>query len=142
RFFGRAANAAMIAGWEELGGRLDTYRDQLRQTIAFLVGIMVAGGILAVTLAVALRQAYQRNRMLRRERDFSSLLMSSSGEGILAVDRAGRCTLWNAAMADMVGKTAEQAVGRKLTEVTGFFDIAAVRRGVARALGGETSQLT
>lgn len=142
RFFGRAANAAMIAEWDELGGRLEAYREQLRQTIAFLIGIMAAGGILAVTLAVALRQTRQRNRMLRRERDFSSLLVSSSGEGILAVDRAGRCTLWNAAMTEMVGKAAEQAVGRVLTEVAGFFDIAAVRRGVARALDGETSQLT
>lgn len=88
RLFGRAANAAMIAEWDELGGRLEVYRDQLRQIIASLIGIMVAGGILAMTLVLALRQARQRNRMLRRERDFSALLVSSSGEGILAVERS------------------------------------------------------
>lgn len=141
RFFGRAANRAMIVEWDELGGRLETYRAQLRQTIVFLIGIMVAGGILAVTLVVALRQTRQRNLMLRRERDFSALLVSSSGEGILAVDRAGHCTLWNAAMAEIVGKSATQAVGRAVSEVAGFFDIAAVRQGVAQALDGETSQL-
>ncbi len=141
RLFGRAANAAMIAEWDDLGGRLETYRNQLRQTIASLIGIMVAGGILTITLVVALRQTRARNLMLRRERDFSALLISSSGEGILAVDRAGRCTLWNGAMAEMMGKPAEQAVGRPLGEVAGFFDIAAMRQGVAGALAGEMSEL-
>lgn len=140
-FMGRAANTAMITEWDDLGARLQAYRDQLRRNIAALVGIMVAGGILALTLLVALRQTRLRNLMLRRERDFSSLLISSSGEGILAVDNSGRCTLWNGAMAAMVGKPAEQAVGRPLPEVAGVFDIAPVRRGVARALGGASSQL-
>ncbi|HEY9038897.1 MAG TPA: PAS domain-containing protein, partial [Roseovarius sp.] len=139
---GRAANASMIAEWDELGGRLEAYRNQLHQNILSLIGIMVAGGILTVTLVLALRQSRARTHMLRRERDFSSLLISSSGEGILAVDRAARCSLWNDAMAEMVDKTAEQAVGRRLSDVAGFFDIAPVRDGVARALAGETSRLT
>lgn len=142
QFLGRAANRTMIAEWDNLGGRLETYRDQLQKTIASLVGIMVAGGVLAAALIMALRQSRQRNRMLRRERDFSGLLISSSGEGILAVDEAECCTLWNGAMAGMVGQPAERAVGRKLTDVAGFFGIATVRRGVARALAGETSHLT
>ncbi|TYB88401.1 ATP-binding protein [Oceaniovalibus sp. ACAM 378] len=142
RFFGRAANMAMIAEWNELGGRLETYRYQLRQTIASLIGIMGAGGILTVTLVLSLRQSRQRNRLLQQERDFSGLLISSSGEGILAVDHDGRCTLWNGAMAAMVGKPPEQAVGRMLAEVAGFFDVVTVRQGIKRALGGETSQLT
>ncbi|MDN6180078.1 MAG: PAS domain-containing sensor histidine kinase [Halomonas subglaciescola] len=142
RLFGRAANAAMIAEWDDMGGRLAAYRAQLRQTITFLIGIMIAGGILALTLVLALRQTRQRNRMLRRERDFSTLLISSSDEGILAVDRAGRCTLWNGAMAEMVGKPATQTVGRTLAEVAGFFAIATVRRGLTRALDGDSSQLT
>lgn len=142
RFFGRAANAAMITEWDDLGGRLETYRNQLRQITYFLISIMAAGGILAVSLAVSLHQTRQRNRMLRRERDFSGLLISSSGEGILAVDRDGRCTLWNDAMAAMLGKSAEQAVGRPLKDVAGFFDTDELRRGMARALEGEISQLT
>lgn len=142
RLFGRAANAAMIDEWDELGGRLETNRAQLRQIIVFLIGIMVAGGILAITLVLALRQTRQRNRMLRRERDFSALLISSSGEGILAVDHAERCTLWNGAMTEMVGKPARQAVDRTLAEVAGFFDTAVVRQGMAQALDGKASQLT
>ena len=140
--FGRAANAAMIEEWDELGGRLEMYRAQLQQIIAFLIGIMVAGGILAVMLILALRQSRQRNQMLRRERDFSGLLISSSGEGILAVGCDARCTLWNGAMAGMMGKTEEQAVGRPLVDVAEFFDTAPVRQGVARALAGETSELS
>lgn len=142
RVFGRAANAAMIAGWEDLGGRLENYRDHLHQIIASLVGIMAAGGVLAASLLLSLRQSRQRNQMLRRERDFSGLLISSSGEGILSVDPTGRCTLWNAAVAEMVGQPAEQAVGRKLADVAGFFDVAPVRQGIARALEGQTVQLT
>lgn len=140
-FFGRAANKAMIAEWNDLGGRLETYRAQLRQIILFLIGIMAAGGILAATLAVALRQAHQRNLMLRRSQDFSALLVSSSGEGILAVDREGRCTLWNDAMAGLIGKSAEQATGRPLAELAGFFGIAPLQAGVARALDGDSSEL-
>lgn len=142
RALGRAANASMIAEWDELGGRLEEHRHQLHKNILSLLGIMVAGGILTVTLVLALRQSRARNDMLRRERDFSGLLISSSGEGILAVDKAARCSLWNEAMAEMLDKTAEQAIGRPLSAVAGFFDIAPVRNGVARALAGETSQLT
>jgi PAS domain S-box-containing protein len=140
RLFGRAANAAMIAEWDELGGRLEIYRDQLRQIIASLIGIMGAGGILAVTLVLALRQTRQRNRMLRRERDFSALLVSSSGEGILAVDRSARCTMWNGAMTKILGTTAEEAVNRPLERIAGFFDTTTVRQGIERALHGETSR--
>ncbi|AML51703.1 hypothetical protein RC74_10905 [Falsihalocynthiibacter arcticus] len=140
RLFGRAANAAMIAEWDEQGGRLEIYRDQLRQIIASLIGMMVAGGILAVTLVLALRQTRQRNRMLRRERDFSALLVSSSGEGILAVDRSTRCTMWNGAMTKILGTTDEEAVNRPLDRIAGFFDTTVVRRGIERALHGETSR--
>ncbi|MEQ9244345.1 sensor histidine kinase [Roseovarius indicus] len=141
RLFGRAANKAMIAEWNDLGERLETYRAQLRQIILFLIGIMAAGGILAATLAVALRQSHQRNLMLRQSRDFSALLVSSSGEGILAVDRAGRCTLWNDAMAGMIGKSAEQAMGRPPAELAGFFGIAPLQAGLAKALEGQSSEL-
>ncbi len=140
RLFGRAANATMIAEWDELGGRLKIYRDQLRQIIASLIGIMIAGGILAVTLVLALRQTRQRNRMLRRERDFSALLVSSSGEGILAVDRSTRCTMWNGAMTKMLCTTDEEAINRPLDKIAGFFDTTTVRQGIERALHGETSR--
>ncbi|WP_116599540.1 sensor histidine kinase [Primorskyibacter marinus] len=140
RLFGRAANAAMMAEWDELGGRLETYRDQLRQIIASLIGIMMAGGILAVILVLALRQTRQRNRMLRRERDFSALLVSSSGEGILAVDQSTRCTMWNSAMTQLLETSGEDAVNQPLDRIAGFFDTTPVREGIKSALQGETSR--
>ncbi|WP_394707900.1 ATP-binding protein [Roseovarius pacificus] len=140
-FFARAANQTMIREWDDLGGRLQTSRDQLRQIIASLVGIMATGAILVLTLFLALRQSRQRTELLQRERDFSGLLISSSGEGIMAVDTKGRCTIWNPAMAEMTGQTAEQVIGRKLLDIAGFFDIAPVRDAVAMSLAGQTSSL-
>ncbi|WP_099826496.1 sensor histidine kinase [Oceaniglobus indicus] len=139
-FFARAANKTMIAEWDDLGARLGTYRAELQTTIVALIGILAAGGVLAATLVVALRDSRHRNRMLRQARDFSGLLIASSGEGIAAVDRTGRCTLWNGAMADMVGRPAEHAVGRPLNEVSGFFAVTAIRDGIARALAGENAR--
>lgn len=140
-FFARAANQTMIREWDDLGGRLQTSRNQLRQIIASLLGITVTGAILVVTLFLALRLSRRRTDLLRRERDFSGLLISSSGEGIMAVDDAGRCTIWNRAMSEMTGCTAEQAIGRNLHEIAGFFDIAAVRNAVAASLNGQANSL-
>ncbi|MCV2892739.1 sensor histidine kinase [Lentibacter sp. XHP0401] len=142
RFFGRAANTAMIAEWDELGGRLETYRDQLGQIILSLIGIMIAGGVLTITLFVSRHQSRQKNRMLRRERDFSGLLISSSGEGIIAIDSAGKCTLWNGAVSAILGVPAEQALGRAPASVAGFFDMSTIRQALSEALEGQTSILS
>ncbi|SIT87031.1 sensor histidine kinase [Pontibaca methylaminivorans] len=141
-FFGRAANQAMITEWDDLGGRLESYRAQLRQIIAWLIGIMGAGGTLTVLLVLALRQSRQRNRMLARERDFSALLISSSGEGIMAVDHAGRCTLWNEAMTGLFGRPVEQAVGRDAGDLAGFFATRPVQEALAGACAGQSARLS
>ncbi|NUH66353.1 PAS domain-containing sensor histidine kinase [Sulfitobacter sp. S0837] len=137
RFFSRAANKTMIREWDDLGGRLETARAQLRQIIASLFGITVTGAVLILTLFFALRLSRQRTNMLRRERDFSALLVSSSGDGILAIDAAGRCTIWNDAMATMTGQPAERAVGRKLSDITGFFGTAHVQTALKASLAGK-----
>ncbi len=142
RFFGRAANTSMIAEWDDLGGRLETYRDQLGQIILSLIGIMIAGGILTVTLFASLHQSRQKNRMLWRERDFSGLLISSSGEGIIAIDSAGECTLWNGAISSIVGIPAEKALGRAPADIAGFFDMSTIRQALSEALEGQTSSLS
>lgn len=140
-FFARAANQTMIREWDDLGGRLETSRAQLRQIIASLLAIMATGAILTVALLMALRLSRQRNDMLRRERDFSGILVASSGDGILAVDGNGTCTIWNPAMVAITGRRAEQAVGRKLSDIAGFFGIAPVRAAVAASLRGEPTSL-
>lgn len=141
-FFSQAANKTMIREWDDLGGRLETSRDQLRQIIASLLGITVTGGILILSLFFALRFSQQRTNMLRRERDFSGLLVSSSAEGILAIDAAGRCTIWNAAIAAMTGKAAEKAVGRKLSDIAGFFSTSHVQQALEASLRGKDSSIS
>ncbi len=141
-FFARAANKTMIREWDDLGGRLETSRDQLRQIIASLIGITVTGAILILTLFLSLRLSRQHTNMLRRERDFSGLLVSSSGEGILATDNRGRCTIWNAAMAEMTGQPSEKAVGQKLSEIAGFFDTSKVQKSLDAALNGKGANLS
>ncbi|WP_417260528.1 ATP-binding protein [Celeribacter sp.] len=140
-FFSRAANTTMIREWDDLGGRLETSREQLRQIIISLIGITVTGAVLVVSLFLALRLSHQRNSMLRRARDFSEILISSSGEGILAVDDTGVCTIWNPAMAAMTNRPAEHAVGRKLSDIVEFFNIAPVRQAIQASLKGKTTTL-
>ncbi len=70
-FFGRAANAAMVAQWNELGQRLDVYRHAVWQIIASILGIIAIGAFLSIRLLLALREARRTaelERTLERER--------------------------------------------------------------------------
>lgn len=140
-FFSRAANITMIREWDDLGGRLETSRKQLRQIIFSLIGIIITGAVLIVSLFLALRLSHQRTNMLRRARDFSEILIFSSGEGILAVDDDGICTIWNPAIAAMTNRSAEQAVGKKLSDIVEFFDIKLVKSAIMASLNGKTTTL-
>lgn len=140
-FFGRAANKAMIIEWDRLGGRLESYRKQLRQISTGLFGIMGVGGALTLMLMLALRQSRQRTRMLVYERDFSGLLISSSGEGILAIDQQGQCSLWNSALTELFDRTSEHAIGRQLTDIAGFFATKPMRDAMADALTGKPAEM-
>ncbi|MCT8971509.1 sensor histidine kinase [Microbaculum marinisediminis] len=141
-WLGRAANAAMVAEWNELGGQLDQYRDEIWQIIVWLVGIAIAGGILSAFLIHSLVVSRRRTELLYRERDFSSLLVASSGEGILAFDRNLRCTLWNDAMQRLIGWSAERAVGKTLGDISGFFAVDGVARRFREALNGTSSSMS
>lgn len=141
RFLGRAANAAMVAEWDSLGLRLDTYRNHLWQIIASLAVISVAGSVLSVRLLVAVREARQRTDQLQREKAFSELLIGSSGEGILAVDDAQRCTVWNGAMARLFGQSASRTAGLPLREISGFFEVERIRHAVQLALQGRSTSV-
>ena len=138
-FLGRAANAAMVAEWDALGLRLDTYRDQLWQIIASLAAISLAGGVLSVRLLLAVREARQRTDQLQREKAFSQLLIGSSGEGILAVDGEQRCTVWNEAMTRLFGWPAHRAAGQPLRDISGFFEVERVGSAVREALAGRSA---
>ena len=133
----RAANGAMVSEWNELGGRLDEYRHAVWQIIASVIGIMLSGAILSARLLSTLRKARRTELSLRREKEFSERLIGSSGEGILALDAALRCTLWNRAMTRLVDAPATDAIGRPAAEISPLLATDIVERAFRRALAGE-----
>lgn len=138
----RTANAAMFAEWDELGERLDEGRSATWQIIASVVLIMVAGGLLSIRLVLTLRQSKRTEASLRREKQFSELVVGSSGEGILTIDPDKRCTLWNAAMEQLIPVSSKVALGSKLTKISGIFAIGDVQRAVNASLAGNARQCT
>lgn len=134
---GRAANAAMVAEWNGLGARLDDSRHAIWQIIASVVGIMLAGSLLSVRLLMTLNRTRRTEQLLRREKQFSELLVGSSGDGILAIDFDRRCTVWNPAMESLIPISGEQALGAGLADISGLFEVDGVRRAIRQALAGE-----
>lgn len=137
---GRAANAAMVAEWDGLGGRLDESRSALWQVIGSALGIMLSGALLSSRLLMTLRNARRTEQSLRREKQFSELLIGSSGEGIFAVDRDGRCTVWNRAMERLIPISSGQAIGARLADISELFRAETVRDAIASSLDGEPTR--
>lgn len=138
---GQAANKAMVAEWDDLGIKLDTSRDQLRQIIVSLIGISLAGAVLSFHFIMAIREARRRTRLLDKEKAFSELLIGSSGEGIVAVDLQRRCTVWNEAAERLFGLPATGAIGSTLDDVSGFFQIDRIANAVGDAFDGRPAAL-
>ena len=141
RSLGRAANAAMVAEWDNLGERLDTHRDQLWHIIAFLAGISLIGGLLSLRLVLALRETTRRSHLLQNEKAFSELVIGSSDEGILAVDLDQNCTVWNGALEPLFDTSPHRAVGMALGDISGFFKIGPVQDALAKAHRGQSTIL-
>jgi PAS domain S-box-containing protein len=73
---------------------------------------------------------------LRREKEFSEMLIASGSDGILAFDRQLRYTLWNPAMERLTGVKAESVIGRASYEVFPFLKNSAVWEVIQGALEG------
>jgi PAS domain S-box-containing protein len=136
-FAGRAANAAMVAEWDALGGRLDEHRNTVWQIIASVLGILVAGGLLSARLVLSLRQTRRTEDSLRREMEFSQRLTASSGEGILTVDPHLNCSSWNRAMERLFGVTAGECVGQPIGLAAPLFAEPRIEASLRRSLAGE-----
>ncbi len=136
-FAGRAANAAMVAEWDALGGRLDEHRNTVWQIIASVLGILVAGGLLSARLVLSLRQTRRTEASLRREMEFSQRLTASSGEGILTVDPHLNCSSWNRAMERLFGVTAGECVGRPIGLAAPLFAEPRIEAALRRCVAGE-----
>ena len=136
-----AANKAMVAEWDDLGGTLDATRKQLWQIIISTIGISLAGTVLCIHFLLAIRDARQRSRLLNKEKAFSELLIGSSGEGIIAVDMDRRGTVWNEAAERLFGLGPDEATGAMLSEVSGFFEVDRIEQAVSLALRGQAVAL-
>lgn len=60
-----AASKTMIAQWEELGGRMDKYRDAVLVIIFLMIGIVICSLIISVRMFLALRRDRQAREMMR-----------------------------------------------------------------------------
>lgn len=137
----RGATKAMVTEWDNLGGKLEARRKEVKWIIFSLVGIFLAGILLIADLAWTIRSAQRRTRLLNREKAFSELVISSSGEGIVAVDMQRHCTIWNRAAEALFQCSTHTATGRMLDDISGFFQTRSVDRAIARALAGEAATL-
>lgn len=96
--FSAASNDVMTAERDSLAAQRDRYRRALFEAIVAVLLIFGFGIFIVVRLAKSLRSAALAETALRRDRDFSNLLVESSGDGVAAFDMDGRCTHWNPAM--------------------------------------------
>ncbi|MHA6687270.1 sensor histidine kinase [Mesorhizobium sp. A556] len=134
---GRVANAAMIRQWEESGARLDQYRGAVLQVIAAAIGIMLSGLFLAVRLLLTLHKERAAERSLRKEKEFSDLLINSSGEGIVALDSGLRCILLNPGTERLFAVTAASCTGMEIAQVSNFFEKPSIKTALESGLAGE-----
>lgn len=142
RLLFKAANAAMYAEWDELGSRLDQARAATWQIVGYVIVIMLAGALLSSRLLLTLQRSRKAEGFLRREKQFSELVVSSSNEGIVAIDDTGRCTLWNPAMEKIIPVRADRALGRRLSDIAGIFATGAVQQTVFSSLQGNLHEHT
>ncbi len=138
---GQAATKAMVAEWDDLGGKLDDAREELWRIIGSLAGILLAGIALIIHALLAIRHAHERTRLLNQEKAFSQLLIGSSGENIIAVDLDRRCTVWNLAAEHLFQCSVDKAQGHPLGDVSSFFEVDGVKRTINKALEGHAAEL-
>jgi len=96
-----AATRVFLAERDNIGRQRDRYSSVLWEAIVAVFLIFGCGSFIAARLLASLRGAARAEDALRRDRDFSNLLLESSGDGVIAFDTDGRCTHWNSVMGEM-----------------------------------------
>lgn len=96
-----AATRVFLAERDNIGTQRDRYSSVLWEAIVAIILILGCGVFIVARLMASLRTAAKAEDALRRDRDFSNLLLESSGDGVIAFDMDGRCTHWNSVMGEM-----------------------------------------
>ncbi|MBB3771949.1 PAS domain S-box-containing protein [Angulomicrobium tetraedrale] len=113
-----ASNKILLTERYNLAAQRDAYRRALLEVTVAVAITIACGAFIVARLWAHARAAARAEAAMRRERDFSRLLLESSGDGIVAFDRDMRCTHWNAAMGSLLpGADGATLVGRNLPEV-------------------------
>ena len=77
--------------------------------LGYVTAVVILG--LLVVLVSGRRNASVTNRRLRRQNE---LLLNSVGEGIIGIDREGKCTFINPAAATLIGWATDELIGKPL----------------------------
>jgi PAS domain S-box-containing protein len=83
----------------------------------------------------------QERRMLREQRRLAELIVNGSAEGIFAVDRDLRCTLWNETMVKLSGLPAAEVLGRDILSMNWPLATDRPDRALRSALAGRAVAL-
>lgn len=137
--FRGAANDIMIAERNGVAAQRDKYRAVLFEASIAVLLILGFGIFIVMRLVASLRSVALAEKALRRDRDFSRLLLESSGDGVAAFDRSLRCTHWNSAMSAMFPiPGGGDIVGRPIQEAYSFPDDHTIMKLMRQTLAGES----
>lgn len=101
RRLGLAATRPLVLPDQNIIGLNDFYSATLAEAICVVLLVLASGAFIIARLLASYRGAIRAENILQRDRDFSSLLLESSGDGVAAFDTTGRCTHVNSAMGRM-----------------------------------------
>lgn len=107
--------------------------------MASAVLVVVAAGLVVALFVVASRgRRLLAHRRLRDSDHFASQIISNAGEGIVVYDCDFRYVVWNRFMEELTGRSAEEELGRKATEILPHLVELDVVPLLEKALAGQT----
>lgn len=134
-----AANRVFLSERDGIAMQRERYSSVLWQAIVALLLILACVAFIVARLLASLRAAAGARDALRRDRDFSNLLLESSGDGVIAFDRHGRCTHWNSAMGKLFpAPGGPDVVGRRIQDAYGLPDGHVILAMMRDTLAGES----
>lgn len=123
----------------EIGAvRIATNRAAGRAGTAMNIGSAIALAVALLGFCIAFLRSARLRRQAERARLFGELLVESSVEGIVVLDRELRYRIWNRGMEQMTGMSRDEVVGREGLELFPFLPEGGTLRVWETALAGET----
>ena len=95
---------------DNIFGLHDFYSTTLAEMIVLVLLILGSGAFIVTRLVASFSNAIHAEKTMRRDRDFSNLLLESSDDSVIAFDTQGRCTHCNPVMDTFFPAPAGQGV--------------------------------